>query len=296
MARLARAIRDSVIIAGAYATNRSRLLECLKPDCADSGPGIWNLSREAAVAAAAIEVYEAELGKDVRQFYACAERGRPQVSAEVGKNVELLLPGQRCSLTVFRTGPQQYQIKDSQTTIEASIERADRFEYWLTVLGRRFHILVVADGLRYGSKWTVFPTRLSGDEGILRAPAPAVVVSVAVKVGDRVEAGDRLAVLEAMKLEMDVKAEFAGWVRQVMIIPNVQVDTGAVVIAGRTPGWVRGEYSGIEGLRRSFRPKRRFTAPLAHRFTGTETPDAWLRRGCWGYPAAVRTVERKCPE
>ena len=64
----------------------------------------------------------------------------------------------------------------------------------------------------------------------LRAPAPAVVVSVCVKPGDTVAAGDRLAVLEAMKMETQIVAQFPGKVRQVMTIPNVQVDGGAPLL------------------------------------------------------------------
>ena len=48
------------------------------------------------------------------------------------------------------------------------------------------------------------------DGGVVHAPAPAVVVSIAVKPGDIVAAGDRLAVVEAMKMEMQVVAPFSG--------------------------------------------------------------------------------------
>ena len=65
------------------------------------------------------------------------------------------------------------------------------------------------------------------DGGVVHAPAPAVVVSIAVKPGEIVAAGQRLAVLEAMKMEMQVVAPFSGKVRQVMAIRNVQVDAGA---------------------------------------------------------------------
>ena len=75
------------------------------------------------------------------------------------------------------------------------------------------------------------------DGGVVHAPAPAVVVSIAVKPGDTVAVGDSLAVLEAMKMEMAVRAPFAGKVRQVMTIPNVQVDTGAPCCrSNRIPG------------------------------------------------------------
>ncbi len=64
----------------------------------------------------------------------------------------------------------------------------------------------------------------------MHAPAPAVVVSIAVKPGDMVAVGDRLAVLEAMKMETQVVAPFSGRVQQVLTMPNVQVDTGAPLV------------------------------------------------------------------
>ena len=73
--------------------------------------------------------------------------------------------------------------------------------------------------------------RVDRDEGgVVHAPAPAVVVSIAVKPGDMVSVGDRLAVLEAMKMEMQVVAPFSGKVRQVMTIPNVQVGAGTPLV------------------------------------------------------------------
>jgi hypothetical protein len=56
------------------------------------------------------------------------------------------------------------------------------------------------------------------------------VVSIAVKPGDEVKAGGRLAVLEAMKMEMPVVAPFSGTVRKILTIANVQVDTGAPLV------------------------------------------------------------------
>ena len=65
---------------------------------------------------------------------------------------------------------------------------------------------------------------------MIHAPAPAVVVSIAVRPGDTVSRGDRPAVLEAMKMEMQVVAPFSGKVRQVMTIPNVQVGAGTPLV------------------------------------------------------------------
>ena len=111
------------------------------------------------------------------------------------------------------------------------MDRLGQFEYWLTAFGRRFHVISVTQGSSYRIEVDGVSHQIDRDDGgIVHAPAPAVVVSIAVKPGDRVSVGDRLAVLEAMKMEMQVVAPFSGKVRQVMTMRNVQVDTGAPLL------------------------------------------------------------------
>ncbi len=54
-----------------------------------------------------------------------------------------------------------------------------------------------------------------------------MVVSLAVAPGDEVQAGDRLAVVEAMKMETAISAPFAGRVTRLLVTANTQVDAGA---------------------------------------------------------------------
>ena len=64
----------------------------------------------------------------------------------------------------------------------------------------------------------------------MTAPAPAVVVSIAVQPGDEVRAGQPLVVVEAMKMETSVVAPSSGRVREVLVVPNVQVGPGDPLI------------------------------------------------------------------
>jgi len=113
----------------------------------------------------------------------------------------------------------------------AHIDRLGQFEYWLTAFGRRFHVVSVSQGLTYRIEVDGMSHRVDRDDGgVVHAPSPAVVVSIAVKAGDTVAVGDRLAVLEAMKMEMQIVAPFSGKVRQVMTMRNVQVDTGTPLL------------------------------------------------------------------
>lgn len=62
------------------------------------------------------------------------------------------------------------------------------------------------------------------------APMPGKVISIAVKAGDKVKAGQQLGVVEAMKMEHSLTAPAAAVVEGVPVAAGDQVDEGAVLI------------------------------------------------------------------
>ncbi len=63
-------------------------------------------------------------------------------------------------------------------------------------------------------------------DGAIRAPMNGRVVKVAVEEGETVEAGQRLAVVEAMKMEHALVAPHAGAVRDLTVTLGDQVEMG----------------------------------------------------------------------
>ena len=245
LSRLQRALRETVIVIRGGTCNKGFLLDMLGrlevqdgsvhngwlDHLAATGEHLSRRYADVALVQAAIEVYEAQFAVEQDQFYASALRGRPHVQSQVGRTAELRYRGHTYSPTTYRLGPQRYRIHLDGQRIDAEIDRPGKFEYWLTVFGRRFHIVSAIQGLTYRIEVNGISHCIDRDDGgIVRAPSPSVVVSVAVKPGDLVSAGDRLAVLEAMKMEMQITARFSGRVRHVMTMRNVQVDTGAPLL------------------------------------------------------------------
>ena len=64
----------------------------------------------------------------------------------------------------------------------------------------------------------------------LIAPMPGMIVRVAVQVGDTVTPGQGLVVMEAMKMENELRATSAGTVKAVLAQPGTAVDKGAVLL------------------------------------------------------------------
>jgi biotin carboxyl carrier protein len=93
----------------------------------------------------------------------------------------------------------------------------------------RSHYLMVPDprkkpGLRAGAG--------SGGGGpvTVRAAMPGKIVQVEVKEGDLVAAGTGLLIIEAMKMENEIRSEGAGVVRAVRVKPGMAVERDAVLI------------------------------------------------------------------
>lgn len=70
----------------------------------------------------------------------------------------------------------------------------------------------------------------------LRAPMPGLVVKVEVEVGDRVEPGQGVVVMEAMKMENELRAEASGVVAKVHVRPGQTVDKDQLLIDLAAPG------------------------------------------------------------
>jgi biotin carboxyl carrier protein len=62
------------------------------------------------------------------------------------------------------------------------------------------------------------------------SPLPGVVRRVVARVGDRVEAGTVLVVVEAMKTEHRIAATRGGTVGRVLVAEGQEVAAGAVVV------------------------------------------------------------------
>lgn len=63
----------------------------------------------------------------------------------------------------------------------------------------------------------------------VRSEMVANVWKVLVKTGDAVSAGDTLAILESMKMEIPVESPTAGTVLQVRVAEGAQVQEGEVI-------------------------------------------------------------------
>ena len=98
----------------------------------------------------------------------------------------------------------------------------------LTYLGGR-HIAVSVNGRRTGRAAADSGAGLHGEQKIV-APMPGRVVRILVAPGDEIQARQPVAVVEAMKMENELRSPKAGRVKDVAVTPGTSVEAGRVLV------------------------------------------------------------------
>ncbi len=116
------------------------------------------------------------------------------------------------------TGPAHYTISVNGNDYSVSVDGATA-----TVNGRSYSVSL-------GTQATdAMPSAQSGGGTEVQAEMPGKVMRLLVQAGDRVEEGQGLMVLEAMKMEVHITAPIGGTVLDIAVSPGEQVATGNVL-------------------------------------------------------------------
>ena len=107
-----------------------------------------------------------------------------------------------------------------------------RHAFSVQAVGHRLHLMLRGDSFAFERLQDDAARRDDGlaDPERIVSPMPGQVVSLAVALGDRVQRGDLLAVVEAMKMEHSIRAPCAGEVAAIACAPGQRVDENARLV------------------------------------------------------------------
>ncbi|GAA1395217.1 biotin carboxylase N-terminal domain-containing protein [Pseudonocardia kongjuensis] len=243
-ARLSRALRQTAAVIDGGSTNKAFLLDLLDRDELRSGEvettwldtmmaaGYTPPRRlDVALLATAVQSHDGHVARQQDRLFRSAEAGRPEVGYETWHQTDVTAAGQSYKLTVARTRAGRYRVELDGVSVDVDVERNGAYERRLTVGEQSWTVLSVAQESDYLVEVDGAVHRISGGEaGIVRAPAPAMVVALPVSPGDTVAEGDTLAIVESMKLETSLRAPFDGTVAELLVPANTQVDGGTKLV------------------------------------------------------------------
>jgi acetyl/propionyl-CoA carboxylase alpha subunit/acetyl-CoA carboxylase carboxyltransferase component len=242
--RLHRGLTQSVVVVDGGTTNKAFLLGLTGREEVRAGAydNYWldRLTRSGghlpeqhpvALLAAAIEAAEADQAAVQANFLTAAARGRPELPGEVGHWVQLRMRGNPYQLHVSYLGGDDYRVATPAGRVDVRMQFLGQYERVVICQGKRYRVVASTQGPRLLVEVDGLPHVITRDDGgQVRSPSPAFIVAVLVRAGDRVRAGDPLAVAECMKMESTITAPYAGTVTSVLADVNTQVEAGAPLV------------------------------------------------------------------
>ena len=152
------------------------------------------------------------------------EESREVTVERVADGFEVVVGSERHRVDLIRLDEAVASLRyvDDGRSYSVSYQRGKGRDWMLAVGERNFdlEVLTPVEAIETGAATAMEgPSRLD-------APIPGKVVKVHVNVGDEVEAGQPLVVLEAMKMENELTAEQAGKVIAVHVEPGQTVNAG----------------------------------------------------------------------
>ncbi len=135
------------------------------------------------------------------------------------------IDGQRLEADATEVSPGIYSILISGKSFEVRVERSGAGVR--AIAGRREFRIVVADEREWRRK-RGSAIEAEGRQQVL-APMPGKIVRVLVKTGDVVRAGQGLVVVEAMKMQNEIRTPKSGTIDGVSVVEGQTVNAGEVV-------------------------------------------------------------------
>lgn len=144
-----------------------------------------------------------------------------------GGRYRLTIGGEVSEVDARRTADSAYSLVIGGAAYVADVVPGE--DASVVTVGGETHRVRVEEEARHAIR-TRGGASAAGARQALAAPLPGKVTHVAVTPGDRVNRGDTLVIIEAMKMENEFRAAAGGTVAEVRVVPGQAVNAGDLLV------------------------------------------------------------------
>jgi biotin carboxyl carrier protein len=139
-----------------------------------------------------------------------------------GGNPVLKTDGENQEYSFLSLGQNRYSLIHNDKSHLLQIIKENGI-YHVHLDGYHFPFLVEDERMRALSKLVQHSVKSTG-EHVIKAPIPGMITLIKVREGDVINTNDSLLILEAMKMENEIKANFSGKISKIYVSQNSPVE------------------------------------------------------------------------
>lgn len=145
-----------------------------------------------------------------------------------GENGSVEVEGKKHAVDVKMLSKNRVSVLIDGKSFYATVD-VDGLKYDMLLAGRAIHVDIESPSKVIESRIGRSSTARSSTSEV-RSPMPGMVVRCEVAVGEAIKVGDGLLVLEAMKMENEIRATFDGVVKKILVVDKQVVDKGELLL------------------------------------------------------------------
>jgi biotin carboxyl carrier protein len=166
----------------------------------------------------------------MRYFVTVAER-TVEVCLEGGR---VIVDGKPMHAELAGTGALRHLLLDGRSHALLVGTGEARGQWTIELAGRRFSVQAVDERTRAVRAMTGVGTGARSAPAV-RAPMPGLILRLEVTEGQSVAAGQGVVIMEAMKMENELRADGGGIVSHIRVVVGQAVEKGTVLVEFQAP-------------------------------------------------------------
>ncbi len=145
---------------------------------------------------------------------------------KISQNSEITINGETHHYELIVLNNSTYRLRIDERFYDITSAKIDNYRFSVGLEGHTFETVVMTTLQDKASK-VIEQTGAAHKLKEIKAPMPGMILKLKKKNGDKIELGESVVILEAMKMENDIKAPSSGVIKDVYVSEGSAVEKGA---------------------------------------------------------------------
>ena len=142
------------------------------------------------------------------------------------KNDKLEINNSKYEYSLLHINSNTHLLKIGNESFLISLKSGENSKYSVTINGQVFETLV-RTVLEDKASSLINAKAVKHSRVIVKAPMPGMIIKIKKKAGEKINSGESVLILEAMKMENDIRSPIAGAIETMRVNEGKTVEKGA---------------------------------------------------------------------
>lgn len=151
-------------------------------------------------------------------------------SIQLSGNALITVNNKEYHQELYHLSGHTYLLKLDNKIYEISAQKLDHERYQISIDGKSFETMIRTSMQEMAAK--VIEQKSSSSHKInTKAPMPGMILKIKKAKGDEVVQGESVIILEAMKMENDLRAQVSGKIKEIFVKEGMAVEKGTILFS-----------------------------------------------------------------